>query len=429
MKKTNKIWTIISFEYITRVKSKGFIISTILGPLFLITIILVPGIVAALSMNDTSKKIAVVDDTKIIVDRMIEISPKTFEKSNKSIKELKKDVLEGKIDAFVHIPVDVFEKLNVTAYTPGGGGLAYLEKIENNVTQLVREKRLLDNGFDEKVIQLVQSQVNVNSIKVTEKGTQKDYTEFYSIFGYVLGFMIYMLMFAYGGIVMRGVINEKVNRIIEVINSSARPMQIMMGKIFGIGAVGLTQVLVWITVAIAISFASSSILPMILNNSTSNLPAGASGSVSGLPFDIPPIPIGVWVAFLFFFLMGYFIYSALFAAIGSAVDQEEDAAQLQTPVTMPLIIPLLFMPAILGNPDGNLAIILSLIPFFSPIIMTARIVATSVPFWQIATSVILCLLTLYGTIWFASKVYRVGILMYGKKPKLKDLIKWVKLAK
>lgn len=429
MSNSNKIFTIISFEFISRVKSKGFIISTILGPLFLIALIVIPTLVTALTMNETGKKIAVLDETGIIADKMIKEEPDVFSKSNKSVEELKSEVLKGNLDAFLFIPQNVFQTANVTVYTPGGGGLGYLEKIENIASSVVREKRLMDRGFDKSVIDLVESNVQVNSIKVTSEGTQKDYTEFFSVFGYILGFMIYMLMFAYGGIVMRGVINEKVNRIIEVINSSAKPMQIMMGKIFGIGAVGLLQVLVWLILGTIVSLASGSLIPMFMNQPTTNLPNGIQTPTPALPFEIPPIPIGVIIGFLYFFLVGYFIYSSLFAAIGSAVDQEEDAAQLQTPVTMPLIIPLLFMPAILGNPDGTLAIVLSLFPFFSPIIMTARIAATSVPLWQIITSIVLTLATLYFCIWFASKVYRVGILMYGKKPSIKDLIKWIKLAK
>jgi ABC-2 type transport system permease protein len=429
MNKSNKIWTIISFEFISRVKSKGFIISTILGPILLVALIVIPGIVATLSMNETGKKIAVVDETGIIAERLVKSEPAVFSISKKNPEELKSEVLKGNLDAFLHIEEDVFKTASVNVYTPGGGGLGYLEKIENLMSEIVREKRLIERGFDKTVIDLVESNVAVNSVKVTKEGTQKDYTEFFSIFGYILGFMIYMLMFAYGGIVMRGVINEKVNRIIEVINSSATPMQIMMGKIFGIGAVGLLQVLIWISIAGIISITSGSILPMLLGQQNTAMPPGMSSPTPQMPFEIPMIPIGVWIAFLFFFLVGYFIYSSLFAAIGSAVDQEEDAAQLQTPVTMPLIIPILFMTSVLGNPDGTLAIVLSLIPFFSPIIMTARIAATSVPVWQIALSVVLCLATLYGSIWFASKVYRVGILMYGKKPKIKDLIKWIKLAK
>lgn len=431
MKQSNKIWTIMSFEFITRVKSKGFIISTILAPIFLIALIIIPGLVASFSMNETSKHIAVIDQSSIVVDKLIQDDAKTFFKSNSSVDELKKQILNGKLDAFLLIPSDVLQKGEVTVFTPGGGGIGYIEKIDKIISDIVREKRLLNAGVDKKVINIVEQGIDIKSIKVTAEGTQKDYTEFFSIFGYMLGFMIYFLMFMYGAIVMRGVITEKVNRIIEVINSSARPMEIMMGKIFGIGGVGLLQVLIWVILLVAVTVAGGSIATMFIHQpSLSSMPQGAAATqIKGLPFDIPQIPIGVWFAFVFFFLAGYFIYSSLFAAVGSAVDQEEDAQQLQMPITMPLIIPILFMPAIMANPDGTLAIVLSLIPFFSPIIMTARIAATSVPLWQIAASVVLTLGTLFLCIWFASKIYRTGILMYGKKPSFKELIKWVRLAK
>lgn len=427
--KSNKIWTIISFEFLTRVKSKGFIISTILGPIFLIAIMVIPGIVAALSMDDTSKKIAILDETGYFAEKIANSDKSVFFVSTEPINQLKQQILDGKLDAFLVIPKNIESENKVSVYTLGGGGIGLVEKIENTVSEIIREKRLTDAGVDKSVIELVEKQIKINTIKVTKEGVQKDYTEFYSIFGYILGFMIYILMFSYGALVMRGVINEKANRIIEILNSSASAMEIMMGKIFGIAAVGLLQVLVWIIMVMGVSVFAGSVIPMFMSQpemvGMNNIPQ----TPQTFPFEIPPIPIGTWIAFLFFFLAGYFLYSSLFAAVGSAVNQEEDAAQLQTPITMPLIIPILFMPAIMGNPDSPLAVVLSLIPFFSPILMTARIAATTVPFWQISLSVVLTLITLYFSIWIASKVYRIGILMYGKKPQFKDLLKWIKIAK
>jgi len=190
-------------------------------------------------------------------------------------------------------------------------------------------------------------------------------------------------------------------------------MQIMMGKIFGIGAVGLFQILIWAVIIIILAIAGASILPMFFSsmNSPEMINGGGANAMQmqgNLPFDIPAIPIGVWIGFLFFFLVGYFMYASLFAAIGSAVNQEEDAQQLQTPVTLALIIPILFMPVIMGNPDGSLATILSLIPPFTPILMTARIAATTVPLWQILLSIALTLATLFLVIWIAAKIYRLG---------------------
>jgi len=429
--KSNKIWTIITFEFLTRVKSKGFILSTFLGPIFLIAIMVIPGIVASLSMEDTSKRIAVIDQTGEFAEKIIASDKSVFFATTKSMDELKKDLLDGSLDAFLLIPKNIENEGSATIYTQGGGGIGLIEKTENILSEIIREKRLTNAGVDKSVIDLVEKKVSINTVKVTKEGVQKDYTEFYSIFGYILGFMIYILMFSYGALVMRGVINEKANRIIEILNSSASAMEIMMGKIFGIAAVGLLQVLVWIVLILAISVLAGPIVNSVLGQTdmTSINNMNIPSATQPTPFEIPPIPLGTWIAFVFFFLAGYFLYSSLFAAIGSAVNQEEDAAQLQTPITMPLIIPILFMPAIMGNPDSPLAIILSLIPFFTPMLMTARIAATSVPFWQVTLSVVLTLLTLYFSIWVASKIYRIGILSYGKKPQFKDLLRWIKLAK
>lgn len=433
MKKSNKIWTILQFEFLTRVKAKGFIISTLLGPIILILLIAIPTITATLSMGETSKRMAVLDDTGFIGKLLVESDKTKFFLTNKKQEELKKDILSEKLDAYIHIPADVLVNGQVEVYTPGGGGIGLLETVENNLHDIILEKKLLDANADSTLVRFVKEGINVSSIKVTEAGVEKDYTEFYSIFGYFLGFLIYGLMFAYGGIVMRGVIQEKANRIVEILSSSAKPMQIMMGKIFGIGAVGLFQIMIWGVLIIILSLAGSSLLPMFFSNTNpteiiNGATAGMTQSNSNLPFEIPTIPMSVWIAFIFFFFVGYFMYASLFAAIGSAVNQEEDAQQLQMPITMALVIPILFMPVIMGNPDSTLATVLSLIPPFTPILMTARIAATTVPTWQMLLSVGLTLGTLFLSIWIAAKIYRIGILMYGKKPSFKDLIKWLRVS-
>lgn len=432
MKRSNKIWTILQFEFLTRIKAKGFIISTLLGPLLLIIFMVVPALVATLSIGETSKRMAVLDDTGYIGKLLVESDKSKFYLTNKKPEQLKKDILAEKLDAYVHIPSNVMETGKVEIYTPGGGGIGLLETVESKLHDIILEKKLLDANADSTLIKFVKEGIDVSSIKVTEAGVEKDYTEFYSIFGYFLGFLIYGLMFAYGGIVMRGVIQEKANRIVEILSSSAKPMQIMMGKIFGIGAVGLFQLVIWGVIILVLSLAGSSLLPMFFSNSNpTEMMNGASGMTpptSNLPFEIPTIPISVWLGFIFFFFVGYFMYASLFAAIGSAVNQEEDAQQLQTPITMGLIIPILFMPVIMGNPDSTLATVLSLIPPFTPILMTARIAATTVPTWQILLSVGLTLGTLFLSIWIAAKIYRIGILMYGKKPSFKDLIKWLRMS-
>jgi len=274
----------------------------------------------------------------------------------------------------------------------------------------------------------------IKTYRLTEKGEQKDFTEIYAALGYFLGFVIYFLMFMYGSFVSRGVIEEKANRIVEVIASSAKPFEIMMGKVIGIGLVGLTQIAVWIAIAfvgvvLAGTFFSGSISPEQIAQMQQQPFANTGGMMHIAGMEIPTISPWLIIGFIYYFLAGYFIFATLFAAVGSAVDQEQDAAQLQTPITLPIIIPILLIFNVISDPDGTLAIVLSLIPFFTPILMTVRIAATQVPLWQIITSVVLTIATFYGCLIVASRIYRVGILMYGKKPTFKDLLKWFKNAK
>lgn len=279
------------------------------------------------------------------------------------------------------------------------------------------------------MINLVEKGVNVQTNKVTKEGIEKDYAQTLAWLGYMLGFLVYGMMFMYGGLVMRGVIEEKTNRIVEVIASSARPFEIMFGKVVGIGAVGLTQVLIWLIFAALALTVAEPVASMFMDSpqeAVEGMQAMQQGGQMPAEFEIPDISPWIGVAFLFYFLAGYFIYATMFAGVGSAVDQEQDAAQLQLPVTMPIIFSIFFIFPVMSNPDGTLAVVISLIPFFTPILMVVRIAATSVPFWQIALSIALMILTFFGALWAAGKIYRVGILMTGKKPNIKDLIKWMR---
>jgi ABC-2 type transport system permease protein len=214
--------------------------------------------------------------------------------------------------------------------------------------------------------------------------------------------------------------------------SSARPFEIMMGKVIGIGAVGLTQVLFWVIISAVLLNFGGSIVGQFVGPDTI-MKQGMMSSVqhTSLPagFELPYISPWLFVAFIFYFLSGYFLYATLFAAVGSAVDQESDAQQLQAPVSMMIVIPILFIGSVISNPDGVLSVVLSLFPFFSPMLMIVRLAATQVPVWQIILSVILMLSTFLGSVWVAARIYRVGILMYGKKPKFKDIFKWIRLAR
>ncbi len=432
MNTKSKIWTIISHEYLSRVKSKGFIIGTILAPLGFLAIIGISVLVTVMSKEDTSKKLAIVDKTNLIGAKIVALDTSKYFITDLPVETLKKQILDGTSDGFFLIPADFMDNGKAEVYTGGGGGIGYVEALENNSEEILIREKLYQLNADPTIIKIVERGVSIDQKKVTIEGEKEDFTQIYAVLGYILGFAIYGLMFAYGAMVMRGVIEEKANRIIEVIASSASPFQIMMGKVLGIGMVGLTQVLFWLLLGGIVLASGGTIASMFITPDPA-LTQGMAGQSNPNEMinmlnqiNISP---GIIIGFIYYFLIGYFIYSSLFAAVGSAVDQEQDAAQLQMPITIPIIIPILFITNIMANPDGTLATVLSLIPFFTPILMIVRIAATSVPAWQIILSVVLTIGTFFLCLWVASKIYRVGILMYGKKPSFKDLAKWFIMAK
>ncbi|MCX6148054.1 MAG: ABC transporter permease [Candidatus Kapabacteria bacterium] len=445
MKSNSKLWTIISHEYLKRIKTKGFLIGTLLGPF---SLVLFFGIIVLVSMSfdDSSRKLMIIDRTNSIGKELIAKENSKYTLSDKDEKTLKSEILKDKIDGYVLIPEDILEKGEVNVYTKGGGGIGYVVEFERNIEKIVRYKRLNKFGADEKVIKLVEEGVKVKTQKVNEEGKiEKDNTASLSFVGYILGFAIYILTFIYGSFVSRGVIEEKVNRISEIIASSVRPFEMMFGKVVGIGFVGLTQVLFWILIVSSLFYFSIPIIKMVDGNINAEqiakmntmMQSSPSGGMMGkqmsspqaveLMNNIPSISIWIGIGFVFYFLAGYFMYATLFAAVGSAVDTEQDAAQLQLPITMPIILTIMLIPHIMSNPDSSLSVFLSLFPFSSPITMVVRIAATTVPLYQVALSILFIVIGFLGSLWFASKVYRIGILMTGKKPSFKDLIKWARM--
>ncbi|MGE5480514.1 MAG: ABC transporter permease [Chloroflexota bacterium] len=433
MNRTSKIWTIISHEYTTKVRSKGFIIATALGPIAMFALILIPGLIMYLTADATNRKIAVVDNAAGLGAKIVAADTSLYFLSAEPEKSLHEQALSDEIDGYMVVPSDFIESAKVRVFTGGGGGLGFITKLENVASEVWRHEYLKSKGADPKLFEVIDRRVDVQTEKVTEKGSETDYTAAYAGVGYALGFIIYILTLLYGTQVMRGAIEEKANRIVEIIASSARPFEIMMGKVVGIGAVGLTQVLIWT----AFGSALFAIAPSIINSMSGSMhpqmamnAGAAAGAAQGMPaaFQMPSFPLGLVALFIFFFIGGYFLYASLFAAIGSAVDQESDAQQLMWPVTLPIIIPILFISAVINDPDSTLSVVLSLIPLFTPIIMIVRVAATDVPIWQVLLSIALLIGAFLGAIWLAAKVYRVGILMYGKKPSIGDIIKWIRIS-
>lgn len=426
----NKIGVIISHEYRTRVRAKWFIVSTLLAPLGLALLIAVPVIAAILAGDGTEGKIALVDRTGLIASTVVASDTARFELAgSRTEQNLAAAVQDESIQAYVVIPDNVLDSGTVTMYSRGGSGIAFSSSIESALEPVITRARLTQRGTDTSVISLVEQGVRVIGLKQTDEGVKADASEASAMIGYISGFVIYMLIFLYGSMVMRGVVEEKANRIIEVIASSARPFEIMMGKVVGIGLVGLTQLTAWfvlgsiVTSVAGIALSSSMPAPDPAN------PMMQGGSLSAVlaqeGIALPEIQIVSILMFIFNFFAGYFLYASLFAAVGSAVDQEADANSLTFPITLPIGITMLFIGNVIAAPNGTLATVLSMIPLFSPILMTVRVAATDVPWWQLLGSMVLSVGGFFGAIWLASRIYRIGILSYGKKPSFKEIARWI----
>ncbi|NIO48951.1 MAG: ABC transporter permease [Candidatus Aminicenantes bacterium] len=435
-----KILSVIKREYIQIVRTKGFIIGTVLGPVFMLGLIVVPIIVSSASV-EKQETIGVVDLTNEIyteLDNKLDHKDyrlkdgfrryllEKFEPSP-GIKEvrnaLREKVLKKEISAYIYIPEDVLEigpaesaardseqeeeKVEyVSEHTTDFEELRALNRALNNV---VVEKRLKREGLDpQKVAQYIK-RVELQPIKITKKGEEEDTAGTFMI-SYFLALIIYMAILIYGQVIMRGVIEEKSSRVVEVVLSSLKPFQLMMGKILGIGAVGLTQFSIWTLFGIGASLYSASFIP------------------SGADFAMPSIPAHVFIYFVIFFILGYFLFGTLYAAIGSMVNSEKEAQQLVMPVTMFLIVPIMLMIFIIRAPDSSLSVFLSMIPFFTPILMFLRITVLLPPFGQIGASVVILTLTIVLMVWLVAKIYRVGILMYGKRPKFAEVVRWIRYS-
>lgn len=426
----SKFWIITKREYISRIRSKGFIISTILGPILILIITILPAVIKILSTEDTEMKIFILDNTSQKVgENIILKAPSKFLLTNENIQVLNKKIISGDIDAYIYLDDKVFETYKIPVFTKGGGGIGFIELISNVVGDELRKQNLKKVGLPNDIIELIEKDFKIDTRKVTKEGLKKDYSTFYSVLGYIMAFFVYIMLAIYGSSVMRGVIEEKSNRIVEILVSSAKPTDILFGKVVGIGAVGLTQIIIWIFLGLIILSVLPNLILLIQPTNLSEIANISDQNIQNLQkFEIPDISIWLVLTLIFYFIAGYFLYSTLFAAIGSAVDQEQDAQYISTPLFIPLIFPILISTYLMSNPDGVFSVIFSLFPFFAPILMTMRIASTNVPFWQIFLSYILMILTFWLCIWISSKIYRVGILIYGKKPNYREIFRWFKEA-
>ncbi|MEP1033885.1 ABC transporter permease [Ekhidna sp.] len=432
----NKIFLVIQREFMSRVKKKSFLLATILVPLIFPAVI--GGMVYLAIQNEKNKEtevVQVLDESGLL---SFEDSDRYSYKSVEGSLESAKDEFSKSEDfALIYIPdFDIDKPEGVVFYAKTSPGVNLVDRFENNIEAQIRDIKLTRSGLTEEQLDQLKTYVRIDSFNITETGDEKKSDAGFTFgIGYVMGFLIYIFLFAYGAQVMQGVIEEKNSKIVEVIVSTVRPFHMMIGKVVGVASVGIFQFLIWMILMSVISFAGMSafglsIDPMessqMMQQADEASAVQANEKVQEIMTIIRDIPITqIVLLFVFYFLGGYMLYGALFAAVGSAVDTPADAQQFMMPIMMPIIVGLmgLFM-FVFNDPHGSVSFWLSVIPFTSPIVMMGRI-GFGVPAWEIALSMVTLVGGFIFTLWLAGRIYRIGILMHGAKVNYKVLAKWL----
>lgn len=416
----NKTFLIIKREFLVRVKKKSFIIMTLLAPILMASLIIVPVLVT--DSGQQKRLIGIYENTTNFAKEIEDSENIHFTVfDDMQMDDFIKDPEGSNYYALLKIENDSY-----SIYSNQQIGLNLRKSIEKQLEQISERNKLKQAGINLEIIEQAKTNINIKTKIITSEGnTTSSSTEASIGIGFITGILIYMFIFMYGTMVMRGVIEEKTNRIVEIIISSVKPFQLMIGKILGVALVGLTQFILWIVLTIIIS----SIAEIIFFDTTEITNNLDSVDQSVILNEFTRLTGGInlmliFVSFLFYFLFGYLMYSALFAAVGSAVDAEADTQQFMLPITIPLIFSFILIQPVMDNPDGVLAFWLSIIPLTSPIIMMARL-PFGVESWQLIISMILLILGFIFTTFIAGKIYRTGILMYGKKISYEELWKWL----
>ena len=416
----NKIWLIISREYLVRVKKKSFIVMTILGPILMAALLVTPTI---LSMQDQQNRLVALSEKNIeFLEPLNKIENTKFTIiTDEELELLKKDFSQTEYYAVLDKDKDQFYLLSDQQIS-----LSVKRSIADKIEKIIERNKLKLAGIDLKVLESSLTEINIQTKIITLDGENiNSSTEGSMGIGFITGILIYMFIFMYGTMVMRGVIEEKTNRIVEVIISSVKPFQLMMGKIIGVALVGLTQFILWIVLTMALAalaelllFNPNELISQANSAENTEIMSKITNLIGGINF------MQIILCFIFYFISGYLLYSSLFAAVGSAVDAEADTQQFVVPITVPLLLAIMLIQPVMDNPDGTLAFWMSMIPFTSPVIMMVRL-PFGVENWELFISMLSIITGFVATTFLAAKIYRTGILMYGKKISYKELWKWL----
>jgi ABC-2 type transport system permease protein len=431
------ILLILRREYIVRVRTKAFLIFTVLMPLFIGGMIVIP---AQLAMKSSGLKRVVIvssdaafansvkaelanshlqdDDAdaqsvnggkrrQAEFDVTVEAAP-----SEALRQQLFSRVRRRSIDSFAWLEPDTPTTRKCTYYSRNSGDFVESSLFSRALRRAISQRELAAHGFSPEQAKTLLSPVDVDTVHIDKEGTNRSNGLGAFLLPFLLLFAIYFTVFIYGIYVMRSVIEEKSSRVVEVLLGSVTPMQLMAGKIIGVGAVGLTQIAIWIGTGSILGTGGFAMVHQLLGDTLKDA----------------HVPTAALILFPVFFILGYATYACLYAAIGSMCTTDEEAQQLQFPVTLPLVLCMVFATTIIRDPNTPLAFWLSMFPLTSPIIMFVRVSVNMPPIWQIVASVLISLISLYGLVWITSRIYRVGILMYGKRPTLPEILKWIRYA-
>lgn len=441
----SKIGIIIGREFNERVRKKSFIITTLLTPLLMIALMVAPMLLTQYSGSE-QKHIAVVDDSGLIGKKLISNDEILFEQTELPI-ELARIQFSDSY-AILHIGSSIMENnADIRLYTNSTASITLEMGLASQIENVIQDIKLQNLNIENlpAILASIKTDINLHSYSNgvpteesaagTHTGEKANSSIVATVVAYALSFMLYMFILIYGVMVMQSVIEEKNSRVLEVMVSTVRPIEMMLGKILGVASVALLQVAIWVVLLLGVGFfVMPELIPSEMSMAVEMLKQGASPENAGVDMgllqaiatltDVAYLA-KIIVSLLVFMVSGFLLYAALFAAIGSSVDNPQDAQQLQTPVTIPIILSLFVMLSVINDPTSELAFWFSMIPLTSPIVMMARI-PYDIPTWEIALSLGILIATFAVVVWFAGKIYRVGILMHGKKPTLKELWKWMR---
>ena len=421
----NKVWAVVRREFVERVRSRWFLISTVLGPVFMIVVTVLPALLAG--SGGGARHIALLDEgSGTLADRLVT----QLETGNQfrvdrvtateggapaAMAELTSRVQANAIEGFLVVSGSTLESGKLEYRGRNVSSIRDVALLQSAARQAVMMERLTRRGVDPAIVQESEARISMTTLRISKRGTTGETSEAAFFLAYIIGFVMYMAIFLYSVNVMRSVLEEKQTRIIEVLVSSLRPFQLLLGKVVGVGAVGLLQMGIWGAAAAALIRYRDVVFGLF------KVPAQQAALI-----QLPAIGTGLVAMVLAYFLLGYLLYSAMFAVVGATVSTDSEAQQAQMPVVMLLIPGILVFPAVLNDPAGSLSTVMGLVPFWSPIIMPIRAAAADVPAGEVAASLAVLAVTVVAVVWVAARIYRVGILMYGKRPGFGELVRWAR---